>query len=459
MSLHEVHHAPRKSDVSGPIGAQFFMSSRAPVQGSSIQSASGLSPSSLGGTQEITLSFRTHADAAQPARTAEKAIAKAKGRWKALDFFRFAAVVLMVQGHTFTALLDTEVKAAAWYRWHAFVHGLTAPMFLFAAGLAFGVTTFRKWDAHHSGGAAMGKRLKRYGWILFVAYVLHLPGLSLWRLFGENAEAAQRSFFQVDALHHIATVLVASVLWVRFAPSKRAFVTGIALAAAAVVLSGPFMWRTSFEGVVPAPLAAYLNADTGSLFPIVPWAGFVLSGILTARFIGNPTGHRPFVLGGGLMLVGASLVGVSIALRDSGFDPFGEYNYWKTGPYFFMWRLGVVMMALAVLCGVERLLARRSSTQTGLAGRTVETMGQESLIVYVVHLLVLYGSVAAPGLTSLFKGSLSPVSAGLVFAVFFAAMAAVAFAWKTARTDHPVYFDRFRFGLLAVVVLLMITPH
>ena len=60
-------------------------------------------------------------------------------RWRALDLLRLVAVVLMVQGHVFTALLDRGLRHGPWYIRHSYVHGLTAPIFFFASGLAFGV--------------------------------------------------------------------------------------------------------------------------------------------------------------------------------------------------------------------------------------------------------------------------------------------------------------------------------
>ena len=85
---------------------------------------------------------------------ADRVIAVAKAqRWLGLDVFRFFAVLMMVQGHVFTTLLDATTKAQGWYPHHSAFHGYTAPMFLFGAGLAFGYTTFKKWDDHVAGGA------------------------------------------------------------------------------------------------------------------------------------------------------------------------------------------------------------------------------------------------------------------------------------------------------------------
>ena len=69
-------------------------------------------------------------------------VSRAAERWVALDVFRVSAVLLMIQGHTFTALLEPAAYQGAWVRWYRLTHGLTAPMFLFGAGLAYGIVTF-----------------------------------------------------------------------------------------------------------------------------------------------------------------------------------------------------------------------------------------------------------------------------------------------------------------------------
>ena len=148
-------------------------------------------------------------------------------RWRALDLLRLVAVVLMVQGHVFTALLDRELRHGPWYIRHSYVHGLTAPIFFFASGLAFGVATLRNWSDHAHWGPPVKRRLGRYGWLLFIGYMLSLPELSFRELWTSASPDTARMFFRVDALENIAVslIIVQGLVWLT--KNQRLFVASI----------------------------------------------------------------------------------------------------------------------------------------------------------------------------------------------------------------------------------------
>ena len=82
-------------------------------------------------------------------------------RWLALDRLRAAAIVLMVQGHTFSALLRPGAMAQSVERVHSLIHGLTAPMFLLGAGLAFGITSYPRYSTQRLDRALFKARMRR----------------------------------------------------------------------------------------------------------------------------------------------------------------------------------------------------------------------------------------------------------------------------------------------------------
>ena len=101
---------------------------------------------------------------------------------------------------------------------------------------------------------------------------LPLPGTgTTWRL-----------FFGVDVLQCLAVTLLAVIAVEKWWPRR----SGIALVLLAAVMVG---W-----GALPAeraglgtgfwPLEAWFDQSGLSLFPLVPWAGFVVAGVLMARW-------------------------------------------------------------------------------------------------------------------------------------------------------------------------------
>lgn len=393
-------------------------------------------------------------------------------RWLALDLFRFCAVCLMVQGHVFSTLLDSATKSEQWYRHHSFVHGYTAPMFLFGAGLAFGYTTFRGWDAHVAGGPSAIKRFTRYAWLLVIGYALHLPTLSFFRLF--SLEAAQvRQLAQVDVLQHIGVSLAICQALVLLVKKRRAFVTIVAVLAVLGVLGAPWVWGVELGETSLSPwLAGYVNASTGSYFPLVPWSGFTLVGILAAYAVGGSDGARSSVserVRWPLAVLAGAFLLAPILVDRLGVWPWPPHNFWKTNPLFFFWRLGNVMAVLALLCFLERwmdqlgwLAKEATSRASRVAHRAlpwVKLVGAESLIIYVVHLVLLHGSVLGRGLkdtTMLHGGAQDVLTAIGVTIVLFAAMVAVAKAWSELR-KAPLAFTTAQVSLTGGFLLLMLT--
>lgn len=382
------------------------------------------------------------------------------GRWVALDLLRFVAVALMVQGHVFTALLDARYEGERWLRHHNFVHGYTAPMFLFASGLAFGFTTFRRWSSNTRWGSSLARRFGRYGWLLVIGYALHLPARGLRRLTSLD-EAALRTWMQVDVLQHIGTSLALLQLLAIVTRRERSFVAVVALLMVVSVFSAPVVWSTDVAWL-PLPLQGYVNASNGSMFPLVPWAGFTHAGVLVAygaRSFPRPSRAMAWPLS---MLTIAFFV-LPIVLNRAGVAVYGPHDFWKTDPYYFFFRLANVLAVLTVGCFVERFFdvrgalgARPSSTRVGAVLEMVRVVGAESLVVYVVHLLLLHGSVLTRGLEHVLGRTLSVGSALLVAALLLAAMIALARVWHEWKKDER----RFRIvrwsaaGAVACLVLV-----
>jgi uncharacterized membrane protein len=353
----------------------------------------------------------------------------------------------MVQGHVFTALLDRGLRHGPWYIRHSYIHGLTAPIFFFASGLAFGVVTLRNWSDHTHWGPSARRRFGRYGWLLFIGYMLSLPGLSFRKLWTSASPDTVRMFVRVDALENIAVslVLVQGLVWLT--KKQRPFNGTVTVLGTALVLSAPAVWRLPVERWLPIGVAAYINVDTGSIFPLFPWTGFLCAGVVTAYLSVDP--HRGSLrrrLGWGLATTGGLLWLAARMLQDASVDRFGNQDYWKTSPIFFLTRLGLILLGFAALCALESLWARRCAApaiaiaaRPGNAMVLLQRVGQETLVIYVIHLLLLYGSPISPGLNTLLGGALST---------------AVALLWSYGRRRWPTRFRSFRYALAALVLFV-----
>src|SRR6185436_3553427 len=92
-----------------------------------------------------------------------------------IDLARAIAVVMMMYGHTVSALLDKAYQTGTWFEVWTFQRGLTSSLFLFLSGFAFSIATMRHWPVHTRLSAAVLKRARRFALFILLGYTLHFP--------------------------------------------------------------------------------------------------------------------------------------------------------------------------------------------------------------------------------------------------------------------------------------------
>ena len=301
-------------------------------------------------------------------------MSKSSGRLHYLDWMRGVAVVLMIQTHAFDSFLAVNHRQSFWYWLSQFLGGMPAPMFLFLAGLSLALTLDRAKDDR------IGKVLRRGGWILFLAFAFRFEQAAIW-----FPHPNWEGFWKVDILNCIGLSTLAVGLSAVALRDRRKAIVGMALGAAAIVLATPlvFMVRTGY----PSLLLDYINGGElhGYYFMLFSWSGFAFAGaaigyaLIEARARGVESRFLTMCGAGGVV---AFWVGDYInrfpQLR------YGFVDYSRTSPQYFLVRLGYMLMFLFV----SHLWMRRPT-----AGRWSPTIvfGQTSLLVYWVHIEVVYG--------------------------------------------------------------------
>ncbi|HKZ32609.1 MAG TPA: heparan-alpha-glucosaminide N-acetyltransferase domain-containing protein [Vicinamibacteria bacterium] len=328
-----------------------------------------------------------------------------------LDAFRGLMALVMVQGHVMDTLLTRAALAEPLYVWQQILHGSTAPGFLFASGFVAGLPR-----APLSLRAGL-RRARRLLFVLGVGYYLHLPYFSLWKTLGASTSAERALLFACDALQVIAAtqlfVLVlqwlAGTTWTRWA----------GVLALAVVGATPFVWASGLAARLPEALAPWLDEATGSRFPVFPFSAFVLAGTLAGARLGHAAAdgrHRlEIATGAGLLLVGGVL---ALVLR-------GRVDFWGPSPAYVLMRLGALLLLLRVV---------EAATTRGLPGiRALALLGHETLLVYVLHLTLLFGGVSGPSPLTAWHGTLGFAGATGVVVLMIPVLLAAAWLWRTAK--------------------------
>jgi hypothetical protein len=346
--------------------------------------------------------------------------------------------LVMVQGHVCDLLLAEPVRRSGPYELQLLFHGSTAPGFLFASGFVAGLPR-----APLSLRAAL-RRTRRLLFVLAVGYWLHLPYFS----YGKTLTASPAETTALLACHALQVIAVTQLfVLVLQVLLKRHWTVVTGTVGLAVVALGPYVWASGLSERLPAWLAPYLDERTGSSFPFFPYAAFVLAGTVAGAALGR---QAPESRHGRTLLAGASLLGlgvlVSLLLRE-------RVDFWKISPGYVLLRLGGLLFLLRL---VEAIAARR-----GPGIRALALLGRETLLVYVLHLILLYGGVAF-GESPLvhFSGRLSFPEALLVLLLMLPALIAAAWAWHRAKALSPARAQlALGFATLWFVLTFLLRPY
>jgi len=344
-----------------------------------------------------------------------------------IDLARALAVLLMVAGHTSSALLASSYRTGEWVHAWEFQRGLTSALFLLLSGFAFSIATTRHWTSHVRPSMALVKRLRRFGLFILLGYALHFP-VPRFSMLADATEQQWRAFLSVDVLQLIGVTFVAVQLLVLITQSSRVFMALAFILAAFLIGAAPAMWRTDWTGTLPLALASYLSPGTGSQFPLFPWAGFVLigagAGQIYARWgAANLSAFATW----GMLLPGVVLT--LVAYNMGGMPP-------PSGVDDFSWVPGQILLRTGVCLIILGLVAHASDRIDQLP-HVFGAVAQESLVVYFVHLCIVYGSIWNAGLYRFYGEALGPGATALAVVAVVLPMIALAWQWNGLKHQRP----------------------
>ncbi len=249
-----------------------------------------------------------------------------------------------------------------------------------------------------------------------------------------EASPRQREIlFSCDALQVIAVTQLFVILlqWV----VGRRWTLAAAAVGLAIIAAAPGVWASDLATRLPEVLAPYLDRSTGSRFPIFPYAAFVLGGTLAGATLGRvePRLRHRRALGAALGLLA---LGIALALALEGW-----VDYWGPSPAYVFVRLGGLLLLLLLLEGAAR--GRVPGT------RALALLGHETLLVYVLHLYLLFGGILmGPSPLAGIHDRLGLGGALAILVLMLPVLLAAAWVWRTAKQRAP---------LQAQLVLLFLT--
>jgi hypothetical protein len=210
--------------------------------------------------------------------------------------------------------------------------------------------------------------------------------------------------------------------------SRRVFSALAVALALAITLLAPAAWSADWSAFLPAAAAAYLSPATGSLFPLVPWSAFILAGAALGQVYARwGASHLPAFANRALLLPGALLILAGMWLTSHQVALFGN------GAYAFV--PGNIVVRAGVCLLIVGGIAHASRAVTELP-HMFGAVAQESLLVYGLHLFIVFGSVWAPGLLSIYGPTRTPAQLLPIVVLLISSMMLAAHGWNWLKHSH-----------------------
>lgn len=315
-----------------------------------------------------------------------------------IDAIRAWAILMMLQGHFVDGLLDpvfrdpSNIVYATW----KYFRGITAPVFFTVSGFIFTYLLVKVpetgWD-----NPRVKKGIRRGLQLIFIGYLLRL------NLFGLFKGQIYDSFYLVDVLHCIGLSILGITAAYLLGSRRQSWVFPGLLLGSALLL---FVLEPWYKGLsypfLPESLANYFSRANGSVFTIFPWFGYTAFGaVLSLAFTRFKNSKHLYpaaiVLSAGLGLL---LIFQSSAFFATLADFTGLWIFEAiTNNNYLFIRLGDVFVVFALF-----MLFRKWIQQPAFL-----KVGQNTLSIYVIHFVILYGSFTGLGLYHFFHHSLPAV--------------------------------------------------
>lgn len=318
-----------------------------------------------------------------------------------LDMMRALAVLMMVQGHTIDAFLGDQYRSFdsplfnIWFT----IRGFTAPIFMFTSGVAF-TYLLRSYSVPFFENPRVRKGFHRFIILVLLGYLLRFPTPKMFD-FSEVTHDQWLTFFTVDALHLIGFGLL-FILCLGYLAEKYKLNDYIIFSFGSLFFFSLFLIteKINWANFLPIPFAAYFYHGTGSFFPLFPWTGYVVSGAMLGSYLAkNPQSFASKSFSRKLFVF--SLISFLICFTIHQVEDYfyGQKTFWTDNAALIFYRLGMILMLNSILS----YIALRIKTIPEI----VKQVGKNTLFIYVVHVIILYGSAWIPGFAMFYPKTLN----------------------------------------------------
>jgi len=345
------------------------------------------------------------------------------GRLSFLDWSRGLAVVIMLQGHVYHSFNRTDLRTEGPFMLSQFFGGMGPAIFLVLTGITLAFLMDRR---ERQGLGPMDRwkaALRRAGYLFSLAFLFRLQ---LW-VFGLPG-SPWTDLFRVDILNCMGFGIGLMSVMAIFTTAERVRLCaalGLAIAALSPLVS-ILNWSW-----LPPQVSAYL-VPSYQYFAFFPWASFIAFGLSigSALRLARPEHMNRLMQWG--TLAGLVLIVGGQYFSNMTYSFYPKSEFWLNSPGLIVIKLGAVLLIIA-------FSFIWTEFAVGAAWSWLRQLGTTSLLVYWVHIELVYGRWFGA-----FKESLSNMQCAFITVLVVALMlglSVVKSRWGSLRPVLASYFS------------------
>ena len=350
-----------------------------------------------------------------------------------IDIIRAFAICMMLEGHFIDGLLAPEYRDENnlfYATWH-YIRGMTAPVFFTVSGFIFTYLLIKEQNPAKMGWnhVRVQKGVRRGINLIIIAYLLRANILNLF-----TPDYTDMNVRRVDVLHCIGLSLLFLIAFylLTYRRKNRLRMSIMLLGTTFVAFFfEPIYSHLTYE-YLPMALANYFTKENGSVFTIFPWFGYAslggFMGFLFYKNRENPHLYRNMVIW--YILLGVILITfpywmgkIADTLQIHSLQLIAHGDY-------LIKRIGNVLLFFALFMILRHVIT----------SPTLQKIGQNTLSIYVIHYIILYGSFTGMGLYHYFHDQLTPWQAIIGAILFVVVTILITFLYmrKEALIDEKI---------------------
>ena len=322
-----------------------------------------------------------------------------------IDIVRAFAILMMLQGHFIDTLLESSYRNLNYetFKIWSFFRGITAPTFFTISGLIFSYLLLKAKEKGQE-NTRMKKGISRGLYLIAIGYLIRINFPSWFAGF------INTSFYAVDVLQCIGLSLILTVCTYFLCNKKTPIFSIIMLITGICVFVLEPLYRNLEIANVPLFIHNYISKNNGSVFRIIPWYGYTSMGAFIASLFYWNLQKKYFKITiiSSFISLGLLLIFYSSDVLLLGYDS-TKIEVLKDAAYYnyLFSKLGYVLLYFAFFFSLE----------TYTKYPFILRIGKNTLSIYVIHFILLYGSFFGIGFKNIGK-ILSPIEA-IVGALLF----------------------------------------